>query len=94
MGEGVPMCLTLPVRVLAVRGAVADVDVAGQPRVASTVAVPSVAPGDWAILSAGLLVRVLDPASAALLADAYRFATSTDGATGASVPETGEGAAP
>ena len=88
------MCLTLPVRVLSVDGPIAVVDVAGQPRVASAAAVSSVAPGDWAILSAGLLIRVLDPASAALLADAYRFATSTDGALSPSVPETGEGAVP
>ena len=70
------MCLTAPVRVLSVDGALATVDVAGVPRVVSAMAVPSVRPGDWAILSAGVLLRVLDPASARQLAAAFHLATS------------------
>jgi hydrogenase assembly chaperone HypC/HupF len=75
------MCLTLPVRVLEVRDGVAVVDVGGQRRVASTAAV-AVAPGDWAILTAGVLIEVLDPAAASQLADAFHLATSPEGRPG------------
>jgi hydrogenase expression/formation protein HypC len=73
------MCLTLPVRVLEVDGAVATVEVAGRRRRASTAAVPSVAPGDWAILAAGVLVRVLEPEAAREIATAFRTATTLGG---------------
>jgi hydrogenase expression/formation protein HypC len=73
------MCLTLPVRVLEVEGSVATVEVAGRRRQASTAAVASVAPGDWAILAAGVLVRVLEPEAARQIAAAFRTATTPGG---------------
>ena len=68
------MCLTAPVRVVSVDGAMATVTLGGQERSASTLAVPEVRPGDWAILAAGMLVRVLDPEQAAALSEAYQAA--------------------
>ena len=76
------MCLTAPVRVVSIDGALATVDVAGVRQVVSSLAVPSVRPGDWAILSAGMLLRVLDPTTASLLAQAFHVATSADGPGG------------
>jgi hydrogenase expression/formation protein HypC len=73
------MCLTLPVRVISVDDGVAVVEADGLRRTASTLAVPEARPGDWAILAAGLLVRVLDPATAQEIAAALHLATD-DGA--------------
>ena len=69
------MCLTAPVRVISIDGGVATVDAGGLRRSASTLVVPEVRPGDWALMTAGTLVRVLDPAVAAELAAAVRTAT-------------------
>ena len=73
------MCLTTPVRVIDVHDGSATVEVAGRRRRASTAAVPEVAPGDWAILAAGVLVRVLDAETAREVAAAFRLATTTQG---------------
>jgi hydrogenase expression/formation protein HypC len=72
------MCLTLPVRVISVDDGVAVVEVDGLRRTASTLAVPEAGPGDWAILAAGLLLRVLDPAAAHEIAAALHLATDDD----------------
>ncbi|HKO34772.1 MAG TPA: HypC/HybG/HupF family hydrogenase formation chaperone [Candidatus Limnocylindria bacterium] len=69
------MCLTAPVRVISIDGARAVVASGDQQRVASTLAVPEVQPGDWAILAAGMLVRVLDPETARQITAAVRAAT-------------------
>jgi hydrogenase expression/formation protein HypC len=69
------MCLTVPVRVISVDGHSAVVDVGGQRRIASTLAVPEVREGDWAILAAGLLVRIVDPSAARQIMAALRLAT-------------------
>jgi hydrogenase expression/formation protein HypC len=69
------MCLTLPVRVISIQGHTAVVDIGGQRRVASTLAVPDVRAGDWAILAAGLLVRIVDPSAARQIRAALRLAT-------------------
>jgi hydrogenase assembly chaperone HypC/HupF len=69
------MCLTAPVRVISIDGAIAVVTSGGQRRVASTLAVPDVQPGDWAILAAGMLVRVLDPETADQITAAVQAAT-------------------
>jgi hydrogenase assembly chaperone HypC/HupF len=73
------MCLTLPVEVIEVHGSVAIVEAGGRRREASTLAVPSVEPGDWAILAAGSLVRVLDPYTARELVSAFHLATGQGG---------------
>lgn len=69
------MCLTTPVRVLDVDGDTATVDAGGRRLRASTLPVPDVRAGDWALMTAGSLVRVLDPQTAAELAVAFRSAT-------------------
>jgi hydrogenase maturation factor len=75
------MCLTAPVRVVAVDGPVATIELAGGARRrASTLAVPDVAAGDWALLSSGMLVRLLDPGIAVELSSAFDTATHPQGA--------------
>jgi hydrogenase expression/formation protein HypC len=69
------MCLTAPVHVITVDGGLATVEVGGLRRTASTLVVPEVRAGDWALMTAGTLVRVLDPGIAAELAAAVRTAT-------------------
>jgi hydrogenase assembly chaperone HypC/HupF len=68
------MCLTMPARVIRVDGAWAEIDVDGSRRRASTLAVPEVRPGDWALVAAGTLVRLLDPGLAQDIADAAHAA--------------------
>jgi hydrogenase maturation factor len=60
---------------MAVDAGIATVAVGGQRRTASILPVPDVRPGDWALMTAGTLIRVLDPAVAADLADAFHTAT-------------------
>ncbi len=69
------MCLTAPVRVVSVDDGMATVEVGGVRRLATTLALPEVRPGDWALMTAGTLVRILDPALAAELEAAFRTAT-------------------
>ena len=68
------MCLTVPARVITIDGAWADIDVDGTRRRASTLAVPEARPGDWALVAAGTLVRLLDPDLAKDIADAAHAA--------------------
>lgn len=69
------MCLTMPARVVAVSGGWAQVDLGGRVQRASTIAVPEVRPGDWAFITAGALVRVLDPETAAQISAALLVAS-------------------
>ena len=46
---------------IAVDGSWAEVEIGDLRRRASTLPVPEVRPGDWAILAAGTLVRILEP---------------------------------
>lgn len=69
------MCLTAPVHVLAVDGDMATV-AAGDRRIrASILPVPDARPGDWALMTAGTLVRLLDADAASELAAAFQHAT-------------------
>ena len=79
------MCLTMPARVITVDGAWAEIDVDGVRRRASTLAVTDVRPGDWALVAAGTLVRLLDPQLAHEIADAVRSARVGSGPS--SLPE-------
>lgn len=72
------MCLTAPVRVISVEGDSAVVDAGGIQRRASTFVVGHVQPGDWALMTAGTLARLVDPRTAAELAEAFRMATDGD----------------
>jgi hydrogenase assembly chaperone HypC/HupF len=68
------MCLTVPARVIAVDGHWAEVDVDGAVRRASILPVPDVRPGDWGIVAAGTIVRLIDPGLAVEIAEATRLA--------------------
>jgi hydrogenase assembly chaperone HypC/HupF len=68
------MCLTMPARVIAVTGGWAQVDVGGRLQTASTIPVPEVRPGDWAVMTAGTLVRILEPEIAEELIAALHIA--------------------
>lgn len=57
------MCLTAPARVLAVDGPWAVIDLDGVTRRASLTLVPEVAVGDWVLVTAGLVLEVLDDAA-------------------------------
>ena len=73
------MCLTAPVQVTAIApDGTATVESGGVRRFASTLAVPEVRVGDWALLSAGLLVRIVPPDVATELAAAIHTATGED----------------
>ncbi|MGZ8562188.1 MAG: HypC/HybG/HupF family hydrogenase formation chaperone [Candidatus Limnocylindria bacterium] len=78
------MCLTMPARVIAVDDAWAEIEIGGLRRTASTLPVPGVQPGDWALLAAGSLIRILDSEAAQQIAAAVRLATTDD------PPPTGE----
>jgi hydrogenase assembly chaperone HypC/HupF len=79
------MCLTMPARVISVDGAWADIDVDGTRRRASTLAVPEAQAGDWALVAAGTLVRLLDRELAHEIAAAARAARH--GSETSSLPE-------
>lgn len=73
------MCLTAPVRVTAIAADGTATIVSGSlERIASTLAVPDVRVGDWALLSAGLLIRIIPPDVASELAAAVRTASGDD----------------
>jgi hydrogenase expression/formation protein HypC len=54
------MCLTAPGRVTSVNGEWAIVDLDGAPRRASLALVPDATTGDWVLVTAGLVLEVLD----------------------------------
>jgi hydrogenase expression/formation protein HypC len=72
------VCLTAPVRILAVGGGMATVEVGGVERRASILATPDARPGDWALMSSGMLIRTVEPDLAAELAAAMRTATGEE----------------
>lgn len=73
------MCLTAPVQVTAITpDGTATIVSGGVERSASTIAVPEVRVGDWALLSAGLLVRIIPPDVASEIAAAFRTASGDD----------------
>jgi hydrogenase assembly chaperone HypC/HupF len=69
------MCLTMPARVIVVNGPWAEIEIGGLRRTASTLPVPDVRPGDWALVAAGSLIRLLDPEIAKQIAAAVRIVT-------------------
>ena len=70
------MCLAYPGQVLEIADGMALVDVDQLTRRASTILVPETAVGDWVVVAAGAVLRVLDPVEAqeirALLDEALR----------------------
>jgi hydrogenase assembly chaperone HypC/HupF len=69
------MCLTAPVRVVSISADTATVEIGVLRREASIIALPEVRPGDWALMTSGMLIRVLEPDQALELAAALRTAT-------------------
>lgn len=59
------MCLSLPGRVVALDGFVAEIDSLGQRRRASILAQPDVRAGDWVLFEAGLVLRIVSREEAA-----------------------------
>lgn len=55
------MCVAYPGRVMAITGEMALVDIDHQSRHASTVLVPETSVGDWVVVAAGVVLRILDP---------------------------------
>ena len=73
------MCIACPARVIGFDGADAIVEMQGRRRRASMLLRPEVAIGDWVLVGAGSVLRSIDAAEAAALAQALEAAiASTD----------------
>ena len=55
------MCVAYPGQVLEIAGEQALVETDGQTRRASTMLVPETTVGDWVVVAAGTVLRILDP---------------------------------
>jgi hydrogenase maturation factor len=64
------MCLTAPVRIDRVEGALATAQIGHRAVTVSTAAVPDIRPGEWALVAGGVIVRRIDPDRAAEIAAA------------------------
>jgi hydrogenase assembly chaperone HypC/HupF len=81
------MCIAFPGRVLEIDEADAIVEVDGRRRRASTLLQPTVAVGDWVLIGAGSVLRLLDPVEALELVRTLTAArASTDARTAAPTP--------
>lgn len=54
------MCVSVPNRVISIEGQMAELDVLGARRTASTLLMPEVQVGDYVLTSLGSIVRILD----------------------------------
>lgn len=68
------MCLTLPGRVISIDGNWAVVEHDGIRRRASILPAPEVRAGDWVIVAAGSVIRIVPAALAGEIADAISVA--------------------
>lgn len=59
------MCLALPMRIVAIDGAIATLAAEGLEQRASLALVPDARPGDYVLVHAGFAITVLDEAEAA-----------------------------
>jgi hydrogenase assembly chaperone HypC/HupF len=75
------MCLTLPARVVAIDGSWAVVEHDGVRRRASILPAPEACAGDWVIVAAGSVIRILPPEVASSMAAAIAV-TRADPAQG------------
>lgn len=73
------MCLTLPGRVVALDKQWASVEIGGRVRRALNMLFPELTVGDWVVVSAGTILRVLDPDDAELIREALLAAGALDG---------------
>jgi hydrogenase assembly chaperone HypC/HupF len=67
------MCLMAPARVVAVDGALCDVESGGRIDRVSALLEPDVAVGDWVLVNTGTIVRRLDPDQAAEMSRAFEL---------------------
>ena len=58
------MCVAVPVEILSINGAEAEVDIGGTRRRASICLTPEASVGDYVLLHAGFAIRVIDLAEA------------------------------
>ena len=65
------MCLMAPARVVAVDGAICEVEVGGRVDKASMMLEPDLVVGDWVLVNSGTVVRKLDEEQAAEMAHAF-----------------------
>lgn len=54
------MCIAIPGRVVAIDDNQAEIDVLGVRRRAGTIIVPELAVGDYVLMSAGMIVEIMD----------------------------------
>ena len=54
------MCIAIPGRVVAIEDNQAEIDVLGVRRRAGTIIVPELAVGDYVLMSAGMIVEIMD----------------------------------
>jgi hydrogenase assembly chaperone HypC/HupF len=72
------MCLTMPARVVELDGAWAVVEQDGIRRRASTLPAPDVQSGDWVIVAAGSVIRIVPPEVAAEISKAISVIDGDD----------------
>jgi hydrogenase assembly chaperone HypC/HupF len=65
------MCLMAPARVVAIDGAMCQVETGGRVDKASMMLEPDLVVGDWVLVNAGTVVRVLDEDQAAEMTRAF-----------------------
>ncbi len=65
------MCLMAPARVVAVDGALCEVEIGGRIDKASMMLEPDLVVGDWVLVNSGTVVRKLDEDQAAEMTEAY-----------------------
>ena len=75
------MCLSLPMRITAVDGALATITAEGLERQCSVLLVPEAGVGDYVLVHAGFAISVLDESEAETRLDLFRELGTFDDAT-------------
>jgi hydrogenase expression/formation protein HypC len=83
------MCIAYPGQVLEIADGTALVETDQRQRRASLLLVPETAVGDWVVVSAGTVLRVLDPVEAAEIRDLLDEATRAEVAMRGTTPPDG-----
>ena len=66
------MCLAIPVRITAINGETATIDVSGNESHADLSVLPNVAVGDYVLVHAGMAIQRIDEAEAKISLDLFR----------------------
>jgi hydrogenase expression/formation protein HypC len=83
------MCIAYPGQVLEIADGTALVETDQRQRRASLLLVPETAVGDWVVVSAGTVLRVLDPVEAAEIRELLDEATRAEVAMRGTTPSDG-----